>query len=145
MIATIIIGTIACAVASFTDVRERRVPNWLTFPTFGLALILAITGGWQHFGIALLIAAGFLALGLALQSNGILGGGDVKLLIAIGVLVGYPNCVALLLYTGVAGGLLALAVALRKGRFVPYALAIAAGFAVLVLSFTYLPAVRLPL
>ena len=40
-------------------------------------------------------------LGLWLHSRGILGGGDVKLLVAIGTLVGYPNCIALLLYTGV--------------------------------------------
>jgi len=145
MVATVSVGAAACAVAAFTDVRARRVPNWLTLPTLAVALILAIPGGLAHFAVALLVAAAMVVLGLWLHSRGILGGGDVKLLVAIGTLVGYPNCIALLLYTALAGGLLSAAVALRRGQFVPYALAIAAGFAVLVLSYTYLPAVRLPL
>ena len=44
-----------------------------------------------------------------------LGGGDVKLLGALGAWLGVTNVVWLALYTGVAGGVLALVVALWRG------------------------------
>jgi prepilin peptidase CpaA len=175
--AMIFIGVAACAIAVVTDVRERRVPNWLTFATLAIAIVIAIAEGPAKLGITLLVVAGMLVLGVLVHASGLLGGGDVKFLIAISALVGFPNCVAVLLYTGIAGGLLALSVSLVRGRLVavctdtfntlsvfwasrkfvvvtngdeahrplPYALAIAAGFAVLVLSLTYFPALRLPL
>ncbi|MEO9171205.1 MAG: prepilin peptidase [Candidatus Baltobacteraceae bacterium] len=173
----VLVGFAACSLAAYTDLSERKVPNWLTFSTLAIALIIAALRGLPAFEIALAMLVVALAFGVLLQSSGVLGGGDVKLLAAICVLVGFPNCVALVLYTALAGGILALISSgvqrrlrslMRKTRDVlvqtwvakrftpqragphsalqdrlPYALAIGAGFAVLVLSNSYLPALRI--
>ncbi|MBC5828990.1 MAG: prepilin peptidase [Candidatus Eremiobacteraeota bacterium] len=177
--ATLTVGIVACAVATVTDVRTRRVPNWLTFPTMGLALSVASTRGIAPLFCAVTLILVAIACGLVLHGIGLLGGGDVKLLIGICVLVGLPNCAALLVYTALAGGALALCVSLYHGRIIalskrvarsfavmvmtksigagrdaigatngerlPYAVAIAAGFALLVLSKSYCPTLRIPL
>lgn len=175
-LAAIVVGTGACAAAAFTDLRTRRVPNWLTGPTVLLALALAAVRGPGALEAAALVVGVGLLLGPLAHTAGVLGGGDIKLLIGIGALVGFPDCVWLLLYTALAGGVLALAASLARGRLLavcrgavgqlnavmithrvipardgkaddrlPYAVAIAAGFAVLVLSKTYLPGLRVHL
>ncbi len=175
----IAIGVLACITAAVVDVRTRRVPNWLTFTVLAAALAVSASRGFASFGATVLVVAAALALGVVIHMAGLLGGGDVKLLVGISALVGFPNCVALLLYTALAGGVVALisaashghlvAVCKRAGRVltfawisrslavtqalaaapsferIPYALAIGAGFAALVLSKTYLPALRIPL
>jgi prepilin peptidase CpaA len=177
--ATALLGGGSCAIAACTDLRTRRVPNWLTFPTLGLALVLVSLQGVASLERSLLVVLGAFVLGAFLHASGLLGGGDVKLLIAIAALVGFPNCVALVLYTAVAGGVLAIGVSVVQRRLpevmsktssaltamwiskrvaidrapgaarakdrLPYAVAIAAGFAVLVLSKTYFPGLEIPL
>jgi len=73
---------------SVYDIRERRLPNWLTMP--GAAVILAIAA-MQGRGVA--ASLGALALfaiyALAhLVSPAAMGAGDVKLAIGIGALTG---------------------------------------------------------
>jgi prepilin peptidase CpaA len=51
-----------------------------------------------------------------LHRTGWIGGGDIKLALAIAVLVGYPRAVTFLLCTGSAGGVLALGIALARRR-----------------------------
>jgi prepilin peptidase CpaA len=106
------IAVLAC----ITDVRSRRIPNVLTFGATiaAVALHVFVTGapglvfsatGWLV-GTALFFP--FFALGG-------LGGGDVKLLGAIGACLGVPVVVFVGLYSAVAGGVLAVAVAMRAG------------------------------
>ncbi|MDP9024213.1 MAG: prepilin peptidase, partial [Candidatus Eremiobacteraeota bacterium] len=106
----------ACAVAVVTDVRTRRIPNALTLPLIALALALATIGGYGTFVQTALVIAAFLALGTALHRTGWLGGGDIKLGIGIAALLGYPSCIPFVLYSGIAGGILALAIAVAQGR-----------------------------
>ncbi|MDE2571783.1 MAG: prepilin peptidase [bacterium] len=176
--ATILVGVTACGTASLTDIRERRVPNWLTIPTALLALLLSALRGVAAFETAVVLVAAALLLGALVHGSGLLGGGDVKLLIGVAILVGFPDCLWLLLYTALAGGALAVATALAQGRLrvvclraagvltalltrtavprrssgatpagerLPYAVAVALGFVTLVLSETYLPALRVHL
>jgi prepilin peptidase CpaA len=86
--------SMGCAIAllgaaSYTDLRWRRIPNYLTFPGFGLGLILYLaTGGW--IGLLLGVSGALLApslLSLAHGGKG-LGMGDIKLAIALGALLG---------------------------------------------------------
>lgn len=112
----ILVACLGCALAVVTDVGTRRIPNALTLPLIAIALAFAIAGGVASFGQTALVVAAFLALGTALHRTGWLGGGDIKLGIGIAALVGYPLCVTFVLYTGVAGGLLAVAIALAQGR-----------------------------
>lgn len=115
MIPTLIVGFVSCALAAYTDIKVRKVPNWLTFSTLAAALCSTAFRGLAAFEIAVVILVVALVGGTLLQSTGVLGGGDVKLLVAISVLVGFPNCIALLLYTALAGGILAiLSSALQK-------------------------------
>src|SRR6185503_3388038 len=102
------VGLTACV----TDLRSRRIPNVLTFGAAGAGLIYAgVTGGWSGVGAASLgwfIGAMAFIVPFAL---GGLGGGDVKLLAAIGAWLGPAGAFWVALYTGVAGGVMALGVA----------------------------------
>jgi len=56
-----------------------------------------------------------LAVSLLLYAVGALGGGDVKLLAAVGAFLGFPDVVNGLALMAVCGGAFALAVVARKG------------------------------
>jgi prepilin peptidase CpaA len=61
-------------------------------------------------GLALLVVSG------GLGAAGLMGMGDVKLLAAAGLCVRWPNALAVFLYTTIAGGALALVIAVGRGR-----------------------------
>jgi prepilin peptidase CpaA len=104
------------------------------------------------------MAAGFalLVLGFGLFAANLVGGGDAKMLAAAGLWIGFELIVPFLIYTTIAGGVLAIAVlAVRKAQSyaqmtgmdafaslaakkidLPYGMAIAAG-ALLVLPETW--------
>ncbi len=73
---------------SWYDVRERRLPNWLTVP--GAATILVGAAAAGHGASAAAGAASLFAiyLTLHLMAPAAMGGGDVKLAIGIGALTG---------------------------------------------------------
>ena len=104
----LLIGLIAAAV---TDVRSSRVPNVITFP-------LALVGLGFHTisdsGSGLLFSLEGLGLGLVLFLGfyiyGGMGAGDVKLLAAIGAIVGPFNVFVGFLIASLLGGLYAVAV-----------------------------------
>lgn len=80
----------ALAVACYTDVRSRLIRNWLTLPLWAAGLAWqGWSGGWKGFGLSLLGSG--VALSAALGGGA--GGGDVKLLLAVGAWVGYPMVV----------------------------------------------------
>jgi prepilin peptidase CpaA len=111
-------AALACAsIASMYDLRTRRIPNKLTLPAilFGLGLHLYHGGptelGWS--ALAGLIAGGlFLRFFLA----GGMGAGDVKLMTAVGCLVGTGNIKDVLLATVIIGGVMGIALALYRGQ-----------------------------
>ncbi len=101
---------IVLAVATFTDMRSHRIPNWLVFP-FMLAgfVVSTFTQGWHGFAQS---SEGF-ALGAALFGIlyflGGMGMGDVKLLAAIGAWIGPNQLIVALVLIGIVGGIMALA------------------------------------
>jgi prepilin peptidase CpaA len=104
------------AAACFTDLRTRRIPNLLTF---GAALVAfgfhGLTGGWPALGVS---AAGWgvgILLFLPLFLLRGIGGGDVKLLAALGAWVGPGQTVWVALWAGVAGGVFAVVISLMSG------------------------------
>jgi prepilin peptidase CpaA len=107
---------IVVAVATFTDLRSRRIPNWLVFP-FLLAGIV-VSGafhGWSGIGHSLEgIALGGLLFGVLCWMGG-MGMGDVKLCAAIGAWIGPAQLLVALVITGIAGGIMALGWALAGG------------------------------
>jgi len=100
---------VVLATATVTDLRSRRIPNWLVFP-FLLAgpIVSAWLGGWHGFGQSM---AG-LGLGAAVYGfffwMGGMGMGDVKLCAAIGAWIGPSQLLLALVLTGIVGGLMAV-------------------------------------
>lgn len=110
-------------IAVVCDQRTRRIPNKLTFATALLAVawwsaVAASSAGTAQatLGGALLGGASALACFAVLSWRGLLGFGDTKLVGAIGLCVGFPIALRVILCTVLCGGLLALAQALLAGR-----------------------------
>ena len=102
---------------AFIDLRVRRLPNLLTGSVAALGLALAATRiGPLSLSSSL---AGF-AMGLAVllpaHLIGATGAGDVKFLAALGTLLGPKGILMAFLYTAIAGGVLAVLIALRRRR-----------------------------
>lgn len=99
-----------------TDLKSRRIPNALTLSAAAAAFgFFLARDGWH--GLAW--SAGGWAVGLAMflpffLLRGI-GGGDIKLVAALGAWVGPAAAVWLGLYTALAGGPLAILMALSRG------------------------------
>lgn len=114
VVATIVCGAVT---AAGIDLRTRRVPNALNALLASIGVALAVTG---LSGVSVGAAAAGLGAGLALMLPGFLfgatGAGDVKLFAAMGTLVGPAPIVRAFVFTAVAGGILAVAVAARRGR-----------------------------
>ncbi len=100
------------------DVRTRRIPNWLTAGIAAGGFGLAFGGGSvtpAQAGLGLL--AGLLLM-MPGHLIGATGAGDVKLMAAVGAMVGPGLVLRAFLYTAVAGGVFALAVATQRGLLV---------------------------
>lgn len=103
-----------CAVV--TDVRARRIPNVLTFGAAAAAVLFhLVTGGIGGLGTALGGWAAGTALFLPFFLLGGMGAGDVKLLAALGAWLGPRDAMWLAVYASLAGGVMAVVVALVQG------------------------------
>jgi len=105
----------AGVIAAVFDLRTRRVPNELT--SFVAALGLSLAAARFDLAGARGAIVG-LALGGALMLPGYLigatGAGDVKLLAAFGAVLGPRLTMDAFLYSAIAGGLLVVAIAVRR-------------------------------
>ena len=112
VVAAVIVAAIACT----TDLRSRRIPNWLTFGAAAAALMYHLVisgpfaaatglGGWL-LGAALFFPM-FLLRGM--------GAGDVKLLAALGAWLGPETIFYVAFFTTLAGGVMAALVAVCRG------------------------------
>jgi prepilin peptidase CpaA len=116
---TMLTSTIAIGIAIVAcvfDVRTRRIPNALTFSaalaglifhvaTTGTAGAQLAAGGWV---VGLLMLLPFFLLGG-------MGGGDIKLVAALGAWLGPAQTFWLAIYAGLAGGVLGIIVAVSHG------------------------------
>jgi prepilin peptidase CpaA len=107
--------TAMLAVAVATDLRSGKIYNKLTVPCIAAGLALgAVAGGLPALGDRALGAAVVVAVVLLLSAAAGLGGGDAKLLIAVGALKGFHFSIWAMLLTGVFGGVLALVMMIRQ-------------------------------
>lgn len=114
------LGLLAIALAlagSYTDVRTRRIPNWLTVGVFALAIVLRLLGA-ESLGQGFLGAGVAFLVGLAFHIGGMLGAGDVKYLAAFGAILGAGRIWPALALVAIAGGFLALLWTFALGRTV---------------------------
>ena len=116
---TTIVFVVSIGTAGLLDLRTRRIPNWLTAASLLLALVLRAVGGLDSLLDGLMGAGVGLAVGLALFAVRALGGGDGKLLVAVGAFLGLGQMKGALLLIGVLGGFLGLGEAIRRGVILP--------------------------
>lgn len=108
--AFIIAFVVAAAVG---DLLHRQIPRWLTVG--GLVIGLAfhfVHGGLGPAIVAMLIGFG---LGLTLFRIGAIGGGDVKLITALGAMLGLAQWSTAMEAAILVAGLIALVQTLRRG------------------------------
>jgi prepilin peptidase CpaA len=96
--------------AALNDLRERRIPNWLSagavvlYPVYLLVTPHAVA--WlAALGLALLVGV----IGLGLFARELIGGGDVKLITAVTLWAGLDYFAVFALVTALTGGILGLA------------------------------------
>lgn len=116
---------LVCVVAVVTDLRARRIPNWLTFPAILVGLVINTTlppiflegVGWTVGLFSSL--AGCLLLLLTFGFLGFInfvGMGDVKLMAAVGALLRWPVALWALAYVALAGGGVAVLYSVLGGK-----------------------------
>jgi Flp pilus assembly protein protease CpaA len=88
----IVVTLFALLVASYTDIKTREVPDWLNyglmFAAFGIRLIFSIPNGWNILISGLFGFAICWCLALLFYYSNQWGGGDSKLLMAMGAIIG---------------------------------------------------------
>lgn len=102
--------------AAFLDLRSRRIPNWLTLPAVLIGLAVnAYQSGWTGLKSALLgFLLAFVVYG-ALFALRAMGGGDVKLMAAVGAFTGPEHWLWIFAITAVVGGVFAMVTLLTQG------------------------------
>jgi prepilin peptidase CpaA len=101
--------------AAVYDLRERRIPNWLVATGFAAGLVAQTSlRGWSGFAAAVFGCGVALLLYLPLFALRAIGGGDVKLMAAVGSLAGPQNWLLIFLLASVTGGVLALLLILSR-------------------------------
>ncbi len=149
------VAVVMCVAAARIDARRYRIPNRLTAlgaalgvaANVGMAAIVVGAGDVANVALASLAGGGLLlAAASLLWALRLVGMGDVKLLAAAGLCVRWSLALRVFLYTALAGGVIALVLAARRGvrpsglrvgskigagdderQRMPYGLAIAAG------------------
>jgi len=144
--------------AALSDMSRLIIPNWVSialaviFPAFAL-----IAGApLMSVGLHVLFGFGVLAVGFVLFQFNIIGGGDAKLLAAVSIWTGLTAFMPFILWTAIAGGVMALALLtarqlipagtypafvdhlLKKQNGIPYGVAIMIGALVAIPSLPYL-------
>ncbi len=149
-----IVLTVLMAIVIYFDATRFIIPNWLVGLVVAfwppLLLISPYPVDWM---MALATMAGVFAIGCFVFSRKWMGGGDIKLLTACSIWTGWPLVLDFLILMALIGGLLSvffmgsralllkvkapwaeqdkLPRLLRKGQPLPYGLAIAASFLLL--------------
>jgi prepilin peptidase CpaA len=135
-IALLLILAALLVVAMATDWRRREIDNWLTASIAVLAPIWWWVSGyalWPEVAVQFALGAVILGVGIGLFAIGAMGGGDVKLLMALALWLPGLVLMKMLVVMSLVGGVLTIAMIAwhRFKRFegqpeIPYGLAISA-------------------
>jgi len=116
-IAALLIALVVAAAAY--DIPFRRIPNWLTATgvLLGLTMNAFLYDGWTGLRLSLCgLALGFGSYFLLFALRA-MGAGDVKLMAAIGAMVGWQNWFGIFVFTALIGGIASLVLIALRGRF----------------------------
>lgn len=107
---------ILLVLVSITDLRSRRIPNWLVLPFLGAGLVVsALLHGWRGIGQSLAGVGLAIVICGAFYWLGGLGAGDLKLCAAIGAWIGPHQLFIAQIATGIVGGIWVLVWAVYAG------------------------------
>jgi prepilin peptidase CpaA len=117
------------------DLRRREIPDIVPLALLALAVTARVmqwsAAGWVSLALGFSLGA---AIGLLLFWSGGFGGGDVKVLAALGAIVGPRDLVSVFVYIALVGAVLALIAWLRGQRDFAYSPALMLGFAVFLVA-----------
>ena len=104
-------------IATVTDLRSRRIPNWLVLPFLAAGVVVsAVSGGWHGMAqsaMGLSLGGGLMGVLYWLGGTGM---GDVKLCAAVGAWIGPQQLSIALVAMAVTGGVMALLWAAAGGE-----------------------------
>ena len=104
--------------AAVFDVLYRRIPNWVTVSGVVLGIVMNTIIGRPAAGLVFSLAGLGVAFGIyvALYALRAMGAGDVKLMAAIGALVGWQRWFGIFFVTALIGGAMALILLVARQR-----------------------------
>lgn len=115
-ITSLVILAVTLVIAVYFEMKYSRIPNWLTLSAMCAGVLCGYVPGGPSLGSSVLgLAIGFGFLFIFYVFGGI-GGGDVKLMGAIGALLGHTLIGTVIFYTAVIGGFMAIVALIWRGR-----------------------------
>jgi len=119
----VVVVLVACITLAFIDICKYKIYNIFTYPLLlagllyhGIAPPLNPTGGLSELGFSLLgTLLGFCLL-LPFYALGGMGGGDVKLMAAVGAWLGLPLTFVVFLASSLLAGIYAVILVVAYGR-----------------------------
>jgi prepilin peptidase CpaA len=104
--------------AATFDVLYRRIPNWLTVSGVVLGIAMNTLIGTPEAGLAFSLVGLVVAFAIyaAFYAIHAMGAGDVKLMAAVGALVGWERWFGIFFVTALIGGVMALILVVSRGR-----------------------------
>lgn len=124
-----------CVPVVYYELSSRRIPNFITYAGIAAGLLIAVI--WRRDELFNYLGAFLFGFGLfyVFYLLGWIGGGDVKLMGMVGMLMGLGFLFSTLIYTTLAGGVIAFGVLVYRllrrlplrGATIPYGTAIVAG------------------
>lgn len=105
--ANIVVLILLIILSSFFDLTKKRIPNMITFPAIVLGFLMNFikygNNGVKYSGVGFLFGLAVLSIPFTF---GVMGGGDVKLMAAIGAIKGWRFVLLTAIYSGLIGGII---------------------------------------
>ncbi len=118
-----------------SDLFTKRIPNWFNFPIILTGILLAFFTGGVSGGLSSLLGIG---LGFLLYSwlffLGVMGGGDVKFLMALGSIGGGVFSIKVGLLGIIIGGVFAIIIMIFKGKLRDFYARILVSFSTIIIK-----------